>query len=61
MLRKDGDGLSLLLICLDNIILMRNLKMTKDQRHFLSECEEVRRMRITMCALYLVYYIMVLS
>jgi len=34
MLRKDGDGLSPLFIGLDNIIIMRNLKTAKDQRHF---------------------------
>jgi len=34
MLRKDGDGLSLFVIGLDNIIIMRNLNTAKDYRHF---------------------------
>jgi len=35
ILRKDSEGLSPLFIGLDNIIIMKNLKTAKDQRHFL--------------------------
>jgi len=37
MLRKDGNSVSLLSIGLDNIIIIRNLKMEKGQHHFLSK------------------------